>query len=93
MDFVIFLLSVVCESLAESDWWSSVGWVADVRINSIADALEEKLNPRLKESFRWRPETAVDRKWDGLQGRFGPDGESMLPVSLPSAFESDLAQC
>ncbi|EXJ60199.1 proline dehydrogenase [Cladophialophora yegresii CBS 114405] len=40
----------------------------------IADAMEEKLDERLKHSFRWRPETAVRRDWGDLQGRFGPEG-------------------
>ena len=44
----------------------------------IADALEDKLDPLMKESFRWRPETAVGRKWDDLQGRFGPDGSNRV---------------
>ncbi|KAH0129256.1 fructosyl amine:oxygen oxidoreductase-like protein, partial [Aureobasidium melanogenum] len=33
----------------------------------ITDAMEDKLEPRMKHSFRWRPETAVNRKWDDLQ--------------------------
>ena len=40
----------------------------------IADAMEDKLDEKLKESFRWRPETAVGRDWKDLQGRFGPHG-------------------
>ncbi|KAI1617298.1 oxygen oxidoreductase [Exophiala viscosa] len=37
----------------------------------IADALDGNLEPRLKKSFRWRPETAVNRNWEDTQGRFG----------------------
>ena len=37
----------------------------------IADCLESKLDPRMKESWRWRPETAVDRDWTDVQGRTG----------------------
>ena len=37
--------------------------------------MEDKLDERMKHSFRWRPETAVSRKWEDLQGRFGPEGE------------------
>jgi len=44
----------------------------------ISDALEDKLDPRMKHSFRWRPETAVNRKWDDLQGRFGPAGSNRV---------------
>jgi sarcosine oxidase/L-pipecolate oxidase len=33
--------------------------------------MEGSLEPRLKHSFRWRPETAVDRDWEDTQGRFG----------------------
>lgn len=44
----------------------------------IADALEDKLEPRLQESFRWRPETAVNRDWRALQGRFGPEGSNKV---------------
>ncbi len=44
----------------------------------IADALEDKLDEKLKRSFRWRPETAVDRDWRDLQGRFGPDGANRV---------------
>lgn len=44
----------------------------------IADALEDKLDPRMKKSFRWRPETAINRNWDDLQGRFGPGGSNRV---------------
>ncbi|KAK5418488.1 hypothetical protein LTR06_002238 [Exophiala xenobiotica] len=37
----------------------------------LVDALEGKLDGRLKESFRWRPETAVGRDWENTQARFG----------------------
>lgn len=42
---------------------------------SISDVIEENLDPRMEQNFRWRPETAVDRKWEDLQGRFGPEGK------------------
>jgi sarcosine oxidase/L-pipecolate oxidase len=44
----------------------------------IADAMEDKLEKPLKQSFRWRPETAVGRDWKGLQGRFGPEGANRV---------------
>ena len=51
--------------------------VAD-HIHSITDAMEDKLDPRMKHSFRWRPETAVNRKWEDLQDRFGPEGSNRM---------------
>lgn len=44
----------------------------------IVDAMEDKLDPRMKHSFRWRPETAINRDWDDLHGRFGPDGSNRV---------------
>jgi sarcosine oxidase/L-pipecolate oxidase len=44
----------------------------------IADELEGTLDPKLKESMRWRPETAVNRDWKDLQGRFGPEGSNRV---------------
>ena len=44
----------------------------------IVDAMEDKLDPIMKESFRWRPETAVNRDWKDLQGRFGPEGSNKV---------------
>ncbi|CAD0058740.1 unnamed protein product [Aureobasidium pullulans] len=44
----------------------------------ITDAMEDKLDPCIKHSFRWRPETAVNRKWDDLQDRFGPEGSNRM---------------
>jgi sarcosine oxidase/L-pipecolate oxidase len=43
----------------------------------VADAVEGKLEPRLKQLFRWRPETAVDRDWWDTQDRFGVKLEVM----------------
>lgn len=40
----------------------------------IVDAMEGKLDERMQEVFRWRPETAVNRNWTALQGRYGPPG-------------------
>lgn len=37
----------------------------------IVDLMEGCLDHRLKQSFRWRPETAVNRDWEDTQGRFG----------------------
>jgi len=37
----------------------------------IVDGMEGKLDPKLAESFRWRPETAVNRNWEDTQGRSG----------------------
>ncbi|OQV07624.1 hypothetical protein CLAIMM_12029 [Cladophialophora immunda] len=44
----------------------------------IADAMEDKLDDKLKQSFRWRPETAKGRDWKNLQGRFGPQGANRV---------------
>lgn len=43
----------------------------------IADCMEGKLDPRMARSWRWRPETAVDRDWNDTQGRFGGKGVVM----------------
>jgi sarcosine oxidase/L-pipecolate oxidase len=43
----------------------------------IVDAMEGKLDPRLKQSFRWRPETAVNRNWEDTQSRFGGPNKIM----------------
>jgi sarcosine oxidase / L-pipecolate oxidase len=37
----------------------------------IVDCLEDHLGERMKKSWRWRPETAVDRDWNDVQGRMG----------------------
>ncbi|KAK5078002.1 hypothetical protein LTR64_003594 [Lithohypha guttulata] len=44
--------------------------------NVIADCLEDVMDPKQKQLFRWRPETAVDRDWSDLQDRFGPEGSN-----------------
>lgn len=44
----------------------------------IADAMEDRLDEKLRHSFRWRPETAIGRNWRDLQGRFGPDGANRV---------------
>ena len=44
----------------------------------IVDCVEGVLDERLREAFRWRPETAVKRNWDDLQDRFGPDGSNRV---------------
>lgn len=44
----------------------------------IADCLEDRMDDQMKELFRWRPETAVDRDWTDLQSRFGPDGSNHI---------------
>lgn len=43
----------------------------------IVDAMEGKLTEEFKESFRWRPETAVNRNWEDTQGRFGGPNKVM----------------
>lgn len=43
----------------------------------IVDELEGKLEKRFKEAFRWRPETAVNRDWKALQGRWGVERRVM----------------
>ncbi|CRG88447.1 fructosyl amine:oxygen oxidoreductase [Talaromyces islandicus] len=41
---------------------------------AVADVIDGVIESRLKHSFRWRPETAVDRDWRDTQHRFGGDG-------------------
>lgn len=43
----------------------------------IADEMEGKLAERFKKVFRWRPETAVNRDWKDLQGRWGAERKVM----------------
>ncbi|EON68942.1 hypothetical protein W97_08200 [Coniosporium apollinis CBS 100218] len=43
----------------------------------VADALEDRMEPRLKKMLRWRPEIAVDRDWWDTQGRFGGEYKVM----------------
>ncbi|KAK3708120.1 hypothetical protein LTR37_011624 [Vermiconidia calcicola] len=43
----------------------------------IVDCMEGKLDERMTRSWRWRPETAVDRDWTDTQGRFGGSGVVM----------------
>ncbi|KAF7952835.1 hypothetical protein EAE96_006060 [Botrytis aclada] len=43
----------------------------------VADLMEGVLDPKLKNAFRWRPETAVNRNWKDLQERFGGPNEIM----------------
>lgn len=44
----------------------------------IADAMEDRLDEKLRHSFRWRPETALRRDWKDLLGRFGPEGANRV---------------
>ncbi|KAK5048217.1 hypothetical protein LTR84_005887 [Exophiala bonariae] len=37
----------------------------------IVDSLEGSLESKLKQSFRWRPETAINRNWGDTLARFG----------------------
>jgi sarcosine oxidase / L-pipecolate oxidase len=37
----------------------------------VADAMEGKLDEKLANAFKWRPETAINRDWQDTQGRFG----------------------
>jgi sarcosine oxidase/L-pipecolate oxidase len=43
----------------------------------VADTLEEKLDARLRQAFRWRPETAVNRNWGDVQSRRGGPNKVM----------------
>lgn len=43
----------------------------------VADAMEGCLDERLKESFRWRPETAVGRDWGDVLNRMGGPNKVM----------------
>lgn len=44
----------------------------------ISDCLEGSMNPLMKERFRWRPETAINRDWTDLQDRHGPKGSDRV---------------
>lgn len=37
----------------------------------IVQAMQEKLEPNMQYTWRWRPETAVGRDWEDVQGRMG----------------------
>nr|OQO25227.1 hypothetical protein B0A51_05800 [Rachicladosporium sp. CCFEE 5018] len=37
----------------------------------IMQCMEDRLDPRMQRTWRWRPETAVGRDWEALQGRWG----------------------
>ncbi|KAF8849914.1 fructosyl amine:oxygen oxidoreductase-like protein [Acephala macrosclerotiorum] len=43
----------------------------------VADVVERRLDGRLKRAFRWRPETAVGRNWEDVQGRRGGPNKMM----------------
>lgn len=43
----------------------------------IADRMEDRLDVKLANVFRWRPETAIDRDWQNTQGRFGGTNKVM----------------
>lgn len=43
----------------------------------IIEAMEGTLDPKMAESYRWRPETAVNRDWNDTQGRSGRTNEVM----------------
>ncbi|KAE8444928.1 hypothetical protein EG329_014055 [Mollisiaceae sp. DMI_Dod_QoI] len=37
----------------------------------VVDTIEGKLDSKMQKAFRWRPETAIGRKWGDVQGRRG----------------------
>lgn len=43
----------------------------------IVDKMEDRLDEKLANVFRWRPETAIDRDWHDTQGRFGGPNKVM----------------
>ncbi|KAI1737045.1 fructosyl-amino acid oxidase [Xylaria scruposa] len=43
----------------------------------VVEFLEDKVDDRTRRAFRWRPETAVNRDWWDVQGRWGAQGEVM----------------
>lgn len=43
----------------------------------VADLFEGKLEGRLREMMRWRPDSSVDRNWWSTQGRYGAEGKVM----------------
>ncbi|KAI8952571.1 fructosyl-amino acid oxidase [Xylaria longipes] len=43
----------------------------------VLEFLERKVDDRTQRAFRWRPETAVNRNWWDVQGRWGAQGEVM----------------
>ena len=58
---------------------SGHGYVYIPAIGSfIIDEMEGKLDDKMARAFRWRPETAVNRDWKALQGRYGPKGSNKV---------------
>lgn len=49
----------------------------------IVDCVEDKLDPRMKHVWRWRPETAVNRNWEDVQGRMGGSYKVLNLVDIP----------
>ncbi|KAI1503167.1 fructosyl-amino acid oxidase [Biscogniauxia marginata] len=43
----------------------------------VLEFLESREDERTRHAFRWRPETAVNRDWWDVQGRWGADGKVM----------------
>lgn len=43
----------------------------------VVDLIEGGLESRLQDAFRWRPETAIDRDWENVQGRRGGPNKVM----------------
>ncbi|KXT18824.1 hypothetical protein AC579_8209 [Pseudocercospora musae] len=49
----------------------------------ITDCLEGTLDERMKKVWRWRPETAVDRDWENVQGRMGGSYKVLNFADIP----------
>ncbi|KXT01699.1 hypothetical protein AC578_2725 [Pseudocercospora eumusae] len=49
----------------------------------IADCLEGTLDERMKKVWRWRPETAIDRDWENVQGRMGGSYKVLNFADIP----------
>lgn len=49
----------------------------------IADCLEGTLDERMRNVWRWRPETAVGRDWEAVQGRMGGSYQVLNLADIP----------
>lgn len=54
-------------------------------VGYIADCLEGKLDPRMHKVWRWRPETAVGRDWEDVQGKMGGSYKVVNLADIPEA--------
>ncbi|UJO21627.1 L-saccharopine oxidase [Fulvia fulva] len=49
----------------------------------VADCLEDQMDGTMKQVWRWRPETAVGRNWEDVQGRMGGSYKVLNLADMP----------